>query len=400
MLKTIISLVMLSIILFQIGCVDATIPENKVTRITSPYYKQEADEPISVPDIPREVKIKFLAAGDNIIHSNIYEDAFERARDDTPEYNFFDMYEGISDLISSADIRFINQETPIAGKEYGYSGYPNFNSPNESGDALVDLGFDIVNIANNHMLDKRESGLLSTIDYWETKDVLLLGAFRDAEDYDKIRVYKYKEDINIAFLSYTYGTNGMTLPAGSKHIIPLPSEEVLKRQINLAKEVGDLVFVSMHWGNEDWFMPSDTQKKYTKLMVDMGVDVVIGHHPHVIQPIEWAENAEGHKTLVIYSLGNLISTMLYSRNMVGAIVTFDIIKEGDETPYISNPLLIPVMCHYNMNRRGLQVYLLENYSEDLALSHGAQKNEKFTFDTLKSYVTSTIDPEFLPDFFK
>ena len=402
MYKIIITFILLSVMLFQAGCADTAPKEEKVTRITSPFYQEEADDPIDapyIPEPPKEITIKFLAAGDNIIHSNIYEDAFDRAREDTPEYNFFDMYEGIAEFVALSDIAFINQETPIAGEEYGYSGYPNFNSPNEAGDALVDLGFDIVNIANNHMLDKWESGLLNYIDYFETKDVLLLGAYRNAENYDRIRVYE-EQGVKIAFLSYTYGTNGMVLPAGSEHIIPLPSDEVLIRQINLAKEAGDLVFVSMHWGEEDWFTLSDRQKHFAQLMVDMGVDVIIGHHPHVVQPVEWAENADGHQTLIIYSLGNLISTMLYSRNMVGGIATFDIIKYGDEAPYIANPLFTPVMCHYNMNRKGLQVYLLENYSEELASGHGAQKNGKFNYDTLISYITSTISGEFLPDFYK
>jgi|GEM_PF-6933332 Bacterial capsule synthesis protein PGA_cap. len=126
MYKIIISIILLSVLLFQIGCADKVNGDNdsedRVTRIISPFYQQSADDPMESPNIPeppKDVNIKFLAAGDNMIHSNVYEDAFERARDDTPEYNFFDMYEGVADFIASADIAFINQETPIAGKEYG-----------------------------------------------------------------------------------------------------------------------------------------------------------------------------------------------------------------------------------------------------------------------------------------
>ena len=397
MYKIIVTISILCVILLT-GCAEKTPQEDRVTLITSPFYKVNADEPTANPDIPEEIHIKFLAAGDNIIHSNIYEDAAARATDERPGYNFYDMYTDIADFVRSADIAFVNQETPIAGAEYGYSGYPNFNSPNESGDALVDLGFDIVNIANNHMLDKWESGLLSTIDYWESKGVLLLGAYRNAADYDNIRVYE-EQGIKIAFLSYTYGTNGMVLPAGSEHIIPLPSDEVITRQVALAKEVGELVFVSMHWGEENWFQLSDRQKNFAKLMTDLGVDVVIGHHPHVVQPVEWMES-NGNRTLIIYSLGNLISTMLDSFNMVGGIATFDIIRDVRGVLSIENPLFTPVMCHYNTSRKGLQVYLLENYSEELAQAHGSQKSGKFTFDKLKSYVTSNISPEFLSDFYK
>jgi len=357
------------------------------------------DATLKIPPVPSDIVIKFLAAGDNIIHESVYLDAKNRARSDTPEFNFIDMYDGIADLIKSADIAFVNQETPIAGSEYGYSGHPNFNSPREAGDTLVDLGFDIINIANNHMLDKKEIGLLKTIEYWETKDVLLLGAFRNAEDYDKIRVYE-EHGVKIAFLTYTYSTNGMTLDIGSKHIIPMQSEVDLRRQILLAKEAGDLVFVSMHWGNEDEYVPSSTQKYLAQIMVDMGVDVIIGHHPHVVQPIIWAENADGHRTLIIYSLGNLISTMHPSYNMVGMMVTFDIIKEPNEQPYVDNPLCIPVMCHYNTDRRGLQVYLLEDYTPELAAAHGSQLIKTFTFESLRKIITDNIAPEFLSEYYK
>lgn len=398
-------IIFITVLCFCTGCAVRDVDsESSSSRINAPLPDNIAAtdtiNPIDeTPYIPKEVKISFLAAGDNIIHSNIFEDAYERRRDDTPEYNFFEMYEDIQEMVTSADIAFVNQETPIAGSEYGYSGYPNFNSPDEAGDALVDLGFDIVNIANNHMLDKWESGLKSTIDYWETKKIMLLGGHRNTDDYNTVRVYE-EQGVKIAFLSYTYGTNGMYLPAGSEMVIPWIDNDEIKRQILSAKELGDLVFVSIHWGNEDWFQPSDAQKTTAQIMVDMGVDVIIGHHPHVVQPIKWVEGSSGHRTLLIYSLGNLISTMLYSRNMVGGIATFDIIKNGNDDPYVDNAVFTPVMCHYNMSRRGLQVYKLENYTEELASQHGAQKNGKFTYNTLIEYITSNISSEFLPDYFK
>lgn len=349
----------------------------------------------SVPSASGDFSLRFIAAGDNIIHENVYIDAASRAGEGE-EYSFVSMYDDIAELVSSADIAFVNQETPVCGRELGgYSGYPNFNSPPETVDALLELGFDIVNIANNHMLDKREEGLLNFIDFMETKDVLLLGAYRDAADYDNIRVYE-TNGIKIAFLSYTYSTNGMTLNKGSKHIIPLINEKDITRQVSLAKEAGDLVFVSIHWGTEDQFTPDASQKKYSQLMSDLGVDVIIGHHPHVAGPVKWLSGAGGNKTLCIYSLGNLISTMLYPQNMVGGIAGFDIVRR-DGVLSIENPVYTPIVCHYDITRLNLQVYLMENYTEELCKAHGAQKRGAFTLNRLKRYITDTIDAEFMPE---
>jgi len=168
----------------------------------------------------------------------------------------------------------------------------------------------------------------------------------------------------------------------------------------------------MHWGDEGSFSPNAEQKRLAQLIADNGADVIIGHHSHTIQPVEWVTSSDGTgKTLVIYSLGNLISTMLYSYNMVGGIVTFDIIKDGDAEAYIENPVMHPIVCHYSANpnildeqslptRSGVQLYKMENYTEDLAQAHGAQLYGAFTTETLRGYVTKTIAPEFLPDFLK
>lgn len=355
--------------------------------------------PESSNPAPKTSKLIFIAAGDNIIHESVYNDA--KKRSDDGSYNFLPMYDGIKELVSSADIAFINQETPMAGKSYGYHGYPNFNSPQEGGQALADLGFDIVNIATNHMLDMKTSGLTDTINYWKSMPVLLLGGYENSDDYDKIRVYE-ADGIKIAMLSYTYGTNGMNLDSGSRLIIPLFDEATIKRQINLARQAGDLVFVSVHWGNENVYTPTATQKKYAKLMADCGADVIIGHHPHVVQPVEWLEGENGNKTLVVYSLGNLISTMLDGFNMVGGIIQFDIIINEGEKPYIDSPVFIPTVTHYSVERDGLQVYLLENYTDELASKHGCKLKyaPDFSIASIKKIITDNIDRQFLPNFMK
>lgn len=347
-----------------------------------------------------EVRIKFLAAGDNIIHENVFIDAKNRAGDGE-DYNFYDMYVDIKDFVNTADLKFVNQETPLGGAELGYSGYPNFNGPQEAGEALVDIGFNIVNIATNHMLDKKEAGLIGSIDFWNNQPVTLLGGYYNKDDYENIRVIE-QDGVKIAFISYTYGLNGMTLSASSELYIPLIDKAEIVRMVDKAETLADMVFVVMHWGDENKFTASAEQKQLASAISAAGADAIIGMHSHTVQPMEWIDNADGSRTLVIYSLGNLISTMLDNFNMVGGIVTFDIV-EKDGVCSIENPIYNPVVTHYDADRLSLQVYMLEDYTEELAASHGTSSwgtDKRFSLDIAKGFVTSTISPEFLPDFLK
>ena len=365
----------------------------------TPVITDASTELPTEPPIPEKTVLSFIAAGDNIIHGNIYDDAKLRAKEGQT-FNFDDMYTGMAHYISGHDIALINQETPIAGSEFPFSGYPNFNSPAESAQALIDLGFDIVTLANNHMLDKGEKGYINSIEYWKSKtEVLAVGAYENAEDYEKIRIYE-KSGIKIAVLTYTYGTNGMKLPAGSTMIIPMIDKTVMDRHITMAKQQADLVFVVMHWGNEDAFEPTSTQKDLAQFMVDRNVDAIIGMHPHVIEPIKWADRPDGKKCLLAYSLGNLISTMNPGRNMLGALLRFDIFKSGDEIT-LHNALMIPVITHYDSRRHNLQVYDFKDYTPELAKAHGTNDQPyPFSYDYILGLIKDTIDPAFLDDFYK
>ena len=254
---------------------------------------------IDIPTIPQETRLSFVAVGDNIIHSAIIEDGKNHAGDGE-EYNFKYIYDNVRDEISAADVAFVNQETLLGGKALGYYGYPNFNGPQEAGDALVDAGFDVVCVATNHMCDMNEAGLRGTLDYWDKQPVTLIGGYRNAEDYEKIRIHE-KDGIKIAFLAYTYdpySTNGMKLPSSSELITPIYNEEVIRRHVAAAKEISDIVIVNMHWGQDSSFTVNNEQKKYAQILADCGVDVVIGEHPHVLQPMEWMDGKDGHNMLL------------------------------------------------------------------------------------------------------
>ncbi len=382
-------------------------PENLDTdgidEVTTDGNSSSNDETTAPPE-KKDIKLSFIAAGDNIGHTNVYTDAYNRSTDSSLEYNFVPMYNDIAPLIGNADIAFINQETLMADKSVSggdYTGYPWFNSPQDMGRSLVELGFDIVNIATNHMLDYGAAGLAGTIDFWDTQPVMMIGGYKNREDFENIRIYE-AEGLKIAMLSFGFTNYNTHLDKGSELYIPyISNDEDILFQIEEAKKVADLIFVSMHWGVENQFTPSSEQRRLAQLLADNGVDVVIGHHPHVVQEMKWVERDDGSRMLLIYSLGNLLSTMQFGRNMVGGLATFDIIKKEGEEPYIDSPMFIPTITHYNMSRRGLQVYQLENYSESLAKSHGCLADDpSFTYDKAIKIITDTIDKEFLPEFYQ
>ncbi len=369
---------LLALLVLLSACANTPADDAKLeeTRVTSPeaIYSPDTDasaSPIRPTEPPTETaRISFLAAGDNVIHPCIYIDARNRASANTRAYDFKPMYADVIEYIESFDLAFINQETLMCGDGYTPSGYPNFNSPQELGLDLRDIGFDIIGMSNNHMLDKGTSGLRATLDFYhsdEMSDVLMIGGYYDRADYDNICTLE-RDGVNIAFLSYTYGTNGHVLPAGSELVVPYINDYDIIRQCALAEQVGDITIVSIHWGDENSGV-DDEQRRVAQLLADNGADVIIGHHPHVLQPIEIIESAHG-ETLCIYSLGNLLSAMQYWQNMVGGFLTFDIVAYSDGSVTFDSPAFVPTAFYYGPSYYNSHLYFLKDYPADVAKTHG------------------------------
>ncbi|MBQ8758941.1 MAG: CapA family protein [Clostridia bacterium] len=374
------------------------------TRQNQPTPTQTDTEVLSAPieEIPEiiEYRTSFLGCGDNIIYGT--KDALQNAVEGGRKYNYKVYYEGVAEQIANADIAFINQETLMCGEGYALSYYPCFNSPQELGYDLVEMGFDVVNISNNHMLDKSADGLEKTIAFWKGLDTLMIGGYENGEDFDTIR-YLERDGVKIAFLSYTYGTNGIVKPKNSPLVIPYINDEDIIRQTALAKENADLVFVSVHWGVEGAFTPNDEQKRVAQLFADCGVDAIIGHHPHVIQPVEWIFGKDGNKTLCVYSLGNFMAQQAYDYNMLGGMISFDIVHTNEQgsVPHIENVLFIPTVFHFAGTFLENNVMPFEQYSPELAASHGVRTyfGHQMSYDTLLGYIKNTVKNEFLPEFY-
>ncbi len=345
-------------------------------------------------------KLSFVGAGDNIVYFGNVRDAASLAVSGGRKYNFKPTYGNVANIIADADIAFINQETLMCGDGYDFTYYPMFNGPQDMGNDLEELGFDVVNIATNHMLDKGAAGLGATISFWKSMKPLMIGGYENEDDFNNIRIYE-KSGVRIAFLAFTFSTNGITKASSSDIVIPYLDEARITAQVTAAKEVSDFVIVSAHWGQENVFTPNDEQKTYAKLMADLGIDAVIGHHPHVIQPIEWIDGKDGNHMLCVYSLGNFMAEMAFDYNLVGGFVTFDITKKNDDHATLDNVRFVPTVFHYPSNFYNNKIYLMENYTDALASSHGISfYGNRTTLARLKKYVTDTISPDYLPDFIK
>ncbi len=337
-----------------------------------------------------------FAAGDNLIHDVIYEQALRRTQN--KGYNFLPVYENMNAQIAAADISFINQEAPIA-KGFPPSSYPRFNAPTQLAGDLKALGFDVVNIANNHILDKGLQGLSETIEILRsTQGLTMIGAYQSEKEYDTTTLIA-KNGIKFAFMGFTQHTNGLRLPDENAGMLVYTDElEAIERQITAARKVADVVVVSVHWGEEGMKQTTLYQQNIAKHFAQYGADIVIGTHPHVLQPIEYVDGAEGHKALVFYSLGNFVSAQVDPENLIGGIAKITV-QKNDTTGKISiiDPKLSVVITHFGLGFHDLKLYPLADYTDELAEKHGVVLKYGKWFDTkfIKNFVEEVIDKQFI-----
>lgn len=305
-------LVVILIIIFATLCYFI-IKEEPKTELKTVNESQEKKE----PEV-KEERLSLIMVGDALLHSSLYRDGYQNGT-----YDFTSQLELIKPEIQKHDLAFYNQESILGGTSIGLSDYPNFNSPQEFGDAMIDAGFNLVSLANNHTMDRGVTAIQNSCDYWKTKDVLTAGSYCSAEDAEEIKI-KEKNGIKYTMLAYTYGTNGITVPSDKPYLVNLYSDELAKADIEKVRDKVDLLIVSMHWGAEYRSEPTDEQKREAEYLSNLGVDIIIGTHPHVIEPITYIND-----TLVIYSLGNFISAQSTNNDyntMVELMTSVDVVK--------------------------------------------------------------------------
>lgn len=288
--------------------------------------------------------IKLLMVGDNLINDKIYN---TMKTNDT--YDFKPIYTYIKEINKDYDLAYYNQETILGGSSIGVSSYPAFNSPYEVGDATIDAGFNLVSLATNHTLDRGEQAIINSRNYWNSKDnVLAVGSYSSNEEKDKIQILK-KNNITYTMLNYTYGTNGIKVPSNKEYLVNVwpctgndPSTDTkyqeykntVKEDIEKVRDKVDLLIVAIHWGIEYKYTPNEYQKDMASYLASLGVNIIIGTHPHVVEPITYIDN-----TLVIYSLGNFVSaqdTVEDYNTRVGLLSTVTINKDSNNNISLSD----------------------------------------------------------------
>lgn len=365
------------------------------------YYKPVAKlvnvsvkiEPSKSPEKPSQPTIHMVAMGDMLAHDTIIANAKTDAG-----YDFKKYFTNIRPTYDKADVVFCNQEGLSAGEQFGISGYPSFNAPMQfSSDLQSGAGCNVINLANNHMGDKGTNAINATIDNWANlKPLAISGANKSADDQNKVS-YATVNGIKIGFVSFMDFNNNKSIP--SYAVDNYHDTALVNRLVTEARANSDVVIVSMHWGIEDSNTISVDQQNQVNLLSSLGVDLVIGTGPHVLQKEQIITRPDGGKMVVWYSLGNMLSSQLNIYQLMGGIAQFDIVKTADKKVTINNLAFTPTYMHYEwtaaqannsdlMARKNAMIYLLDSATEPLSRS---------LFNTTvaeqKQYVINTIGTE-------
>lgn len=362
-------------------------------------------QPAPRPTVAPDREITLMAVGDNLIHMGVV----NTGRQTDGSYDFSFLFKGIEDFLAASDIKIINQETILGGNQRGFSGFPYFNSPTEIGDAIADAGFNVVLHASNHSADQGLDGLLSCLSFWETHPgVLVTGIHADVREEPEIPLIT-ADDITFAILNYTYSPNSETIPSSILgHLDMLCDYDERGRldfttlnpqvieDIARARTLADVVIVCPHWGTEYTTVPSRYQEEFALQMTEAGADLIIGTHPHVVQPVEWLEAENGNRSLCFYSLGNYVSTQKNALSMLEALcfVTFRVSPEGISiVPEASGAL--PLICQYTSSPLRIEnIYLLEEYTAEQADAHGIRSygGVRLSLEDLQTWSREILGP--------
>lgn len=293
--------------------------------------------------------INIVSIGDTLVHQRNYEDAYD---EETGEYDFSSFFKDVKHYFDNRTIGICNLETTMAGKERGYSGYPTFNTPDHLAIDLKELGIDIATTANNHALDLGYSGLVHHLNLLDETKIEHTGSSRSVEEQNTILI-KDLNEIKIAFLAYTYGTNGIPSPKGKEYCVNRIDKDLMKKQIDKAKSLGaELICVSMHWGQEYKTIENKEQDDLAKFLIKNDVQIILGCHPHVLEPLKTEkvilEDGTTKMGYVIYSMGNFFSAQTFENTRNSAIFNIKISKNLDTNKVsVDEITYFPTYCYDN-----------------------------------------------------
>ncbi len=328
--------------------------------------------------------VKIVMVGDVLLHDKVE----EAARDAEGNYNFDFIFEEMKDEIETADLAIVNQEVIIGGKELGVSGYPDFNAPYEIGDALVNAGFDVVCHGTNHALDRGKKGILNACAYWKENhpNILVLGINSDKDEYEHVNIIE-QNGMKIAILNYSYGTNGIML-SDMPYAIDKLDEDKVRADLSYAEENADFTIVCPHWGTEYRLSQDSYQEEWNEIFRQGGADLILGTHPHVIQPVVMSKDEDeritnnhgGGDMLTYYSLGNYVNWTSgtgegTANRMVGAMAQVTIGRDDRGEVAITDFGVRALVCHLASGHEGIRVFPLSDYTDELGGQNEIRKQD-------------------------
>ena len=345
------------------------------------------------------INFTMTAIGDTLCHNTQYWDAYNSS---TKQYDFSYVYDDIKDYTSSADITIGSLETTFAGEDRGYSNYPVFNSPDSLATGLKDIGVDVISLAGNHALDYGYSGICRTIDVLDNVGISHLGTYKSAEDQDKILIKDVK-GVKIAFINYTYGTNGIPVPSDKPYCLNLIDKDLISKQIKQAKEQNvDMIVACMHWGTEYKTSANDEQKELADFLFKSGVDIILGNHPHVLKPMEkktiTLDDGSTKDVFVVYALGNFTADQRAEITRDSAILNLDITKDSDGKILINKVSYVPIYMYKNSAAKVHKFKILDieksiaNYdSGDTSIGSSVYSNLKVQLQKIRDILGDEIN---------
>lgn len=357
---------------------------------------------VNAEEKPAEARV--VAVGDNLIHSRV----ITSGKQEDGTYNYDEMYEYYKEYLESYDLKVVNQETVFVENDKDFSGYPTFGGPEEVGSALIDAGFNMATTATNHVMDKGIDAVWYSYLFWTGYGIEPVGTYTNRETYN-VQTGKYTTDrasyaningIRISMLNYTYGTNGISIPEEYKWMIgTLYDKELIKSEMEWAKSNSDILIVFPHWGTEYRHTPDSSQLEWAQFFADNGADIIIGTHPHVVEPLEYIEASDGDLVPCYYSLGNFISNQNEVPRMLGAAATFTIVKD-DSGASVKDVKAVPTITHISSYSEKFYAKSLYDYTKEEESVHRMRrvKGSEFSIDNLWNLWYSVFSEEETTDF--
>lgn len=368
-------------------------------RNTTPTETSEAVAEITATQPPKPQpytkEAELIAVGDIMMHGAQIKSGYNPT---TKTYNYDNFFQEVKGILSSGDWVIGNLETTLAGPETGYTGYPLFNAPDPLADGIKKAGFNIISTTNNHSLDRGEKGVLKTLENVRKRGLISVGTAASAEAANQIVIVE-KNNISMAILGYSYGTNGIPIPQGKDYLVSLIEPKKIIQDITKARSSGvDIVTVILHFGSEYQRQPNTEQKTLVKQLVNAGADIILGSHPHVVQPYQIFEQTgklgKPKKAVVIYSMGNFISNQREKYRDLGVIFKVNIVKHfPDQTIEIKDIQTVPTWVHrYWQNGkyqfRILPIQQVLKSRQDPLLSEGDYQQLEIDLNNMNRHLNS------------